>query len=203
MLGLLRQQKAEAEVQELIGTLLEQEAEIERLADEIAARSIDAAKTRTHGDYHLGQVLNTGDDFIIIDFEGEPRRSLPERQAKRSPLRDVAGMLRSFHYAAHSGLDRVDPLDRHEFEPWGELWAAAASRIFTDVWLQTCLGAPFLPPERADIDHLLNAFILEKAIYEVVYELNHRPLWVPIPLRGVLSIVRPEAPEVVDETAPL
>jgi predicted trehalose synthase len=112
-------------------------------------------------------------------------------------------MLRSFHYAAHSALERIDPLDRHEYEPWAELWSAAASRIFTETWLETCKGAPFLPADRADIDRLLNAFILEKAIYEVMYEFNHRPTWLPIPLRGVLSIVRPEAPEVENEDAPL
>lgn len=194
MFDLLRKQTAEGELAELIAALLGQEQAMGVLIDEIGLREVQAAKTRTHGDYHLGQVLNTGDDFVIIDFEGEPRRTLAERKEKRSPLRDVAGMLRSFHYAAHSGLERVDPLDRHEYEPWAELWSAAACRIFKETWLQTCAGAAFLPPTPEHIESLLNAFILEKAVYEVIYELNHRPQWIAIPLRGVLSIVRPVPP---------
>jgi trehalose synthase-fused probable maltokinase len=201
MFELLRKQKPEGEMKELIETLLAQAPVLDELIDNLGSREVKAAKIRTHGDYHLGQVLNTGDDFVIIDFEGEPRRSLAERKEKRSPLRDVAGMLRSFHYAAHSGLDRVDPLDRHEFEPWAELWSAAACRIFKETWRQTCAGAPFLPPTPEEIESLLNAFVLEKAIYEVIYELNHRPLWVAIPLRGVLSIVRPNPPAEPQELA--
>ncbi|HEV7404104.1 MAG TPA: putative maltokinase [Chthoniobacteraceae bacterium] len=199
MFDLLRRQTAEGELAELIAAVLEQESALDRLIGDIATREVQAAKTRTHGDYHLGQVLNTGDDFVIIDFEGEPRRTLAERQAKRSPLRDVAGMLRSFHYAAHGALERVDPLDRPEYEPWAELWSAAACRIFRETWLQTCAGAPFLPPTPEQVESLLNAFVLEKAVYEVIYELNHRPLWVAIPLRGVLGIVRPNPPAATEE----
>jgi maltose alpha-D-glucosyltransferase/alpha-amylase len=201
MFELLRKQEPEGELAELIEALLAHAPALDRLIDEIGSREVKAAKIRHHGDYHLGQVLNTGDDFVIIDFEGEPRRTLAERKEKRSPLRDVAGMLRSFHYAAHSGLERIDPLDRHEFEPWAELWSAAACRIFKETWLQTCAGAPFLPPTPQYIESLLNAFVLEKAVYEVIYELNHRPQWIAIPLRGVLSIVRPNPPAEPQELA--
>jgi trehalose synthase-fused probable maltokinase len=201
MFALLRKDTFEGELGELVAEVLNQESALELLIDQIGSREVKAAKIRHHGDYHLGQVLNTGDDFVIIDFEGEPRRTLAERKEKRSPLRDVAGMLRSFHYAAHSGLERIDPLDRHEFEPWAELWSTAACRIFKETWRETCAGAPFLPPTPEEIESLLNAFVLEKAVYEVIYELNHRPLWVAIPLRGVLSIVRPNPPAEPQELA--
>jgi trehalose synthase-fused probable maltokinase len=143
-------------------------------------------KTRHHGDYHLGQVLNTGTDWMIIDFEGEPMRSLEERRAKRSPLRDVAGMLRSFHYAAHASRDGdgAEALER------AEAWANAAREAFLERYLATAGGAPFLPGVAADRDVLLDAFIVEKALYEIDYELNNRPAWLPIPLRGFLAVMR-------------
>ena len=122
-----------------------------------------ALKTRTHGDFHLGQVLWTGGDFVIIDFEGEPSRSLAERRAKRSPLRDVAGMLRSFHYAAHVANDS---------------WAEAMCATFLDAWKAAVpaltAGLPLLP-----------LFVQEKALYELSYELNNRPDWLHIPLRAL------------------
>jgi trehalose synthase-fused probable maltokinase len=159
-----------------------------QLAQEIAARPVSAAKTRAHGDYHLGQVLNTGSDFVLIDFEGEPQRSLAWRKEKRSPLRDVAGMLRSFHYAAHSGLGDF-PDQRAALEPWAELWSQAGGRAFFQGWLETVAGAPFLPTESQDVRRLLEAFLLEKALYEVGYEINNRPAWLAIPVRGVLGIL--------------
>ncbi len=190
MYALLRRQTFEGLLAEEVAELLGYEPRVKTLASEYATEAVQAMKTRTHGDYHLGQVLNTGDDFFLIDFEGEPRRTLAERQAKRSPLRDVAGMLRSFHYAAHSALERILPEDRVEFEPWAELWAQVASRTFRETWLATVAGAPFLPAKPADVERVLNAFLLEKAIYEVMYELNHRPTWVGIPVRGCLQILR-------------
>ncbi len=128
-----------------------------------------AVKTRTHGDYHLGQVLWTGRDFVIIDFEGEPSRSLAERRAKRSPLRDVAGMLRSFHYAAHA----AGP------DAGAEKWAAASQDAFFAAWRE---AAPSLVAGAA----LLPLFIAEKALYELAYELNNRPDWVYIPLQALV-----------------
>ena len=162
--------------------------------DETAARLATAghlatARTRTHGDYHLGQVLNVGDDFVILDFEGEPARSLAERRRKQSPLRDVAGMLRSFHYAAHSAASKLGE-GRAAAEPRGELWAATVSRAFLLAWLSTTTGAPFAPSQPEDLAQLLEAFLLEKALYEIAYELNNRPTWVGIPLRGILSLLR-------------
>jgi trehalose synthase-fused probable maltokinase len=122
---------------------------------------------------------------MIIDFEGEPTRPLAERRAKRSPLRDVAGMLRSFHYAAHAARTDATPVDT------AEAWAAAASAAFLDRYFATAEGATFLPQAKADRDALLAAFVLEKALYEIDYELNNRPDWVHIPLRGLLAITAP------------
>lgn len=127
-----------------------------------------AVKTRTHGDYHLGQVLGTGADFVIIDFEGEPSRSLAERRAKRSPLRDVAGMLRSFHYAAYAAEGGTS----------AEEWASASQGAFLAAWKQ---AAPGLVAGLG----LLPLFIREKALYELAYELNNRPDWVRIPLQAL------------------
>ncbi len=147
---------------------------------------------RIHGDYHLGQVLVTEDDFCIIDFEGEPLLTIPERRRKRPALKDVAGMVRSFHYAARGELllnpaygaaDRADSL-----VPRAEAWFHATSTAFLEAYYGTCGSAPFLPAADEDRQLLLDLFILEKAIYEVAYELNSRPNWLPIPLNGLLMV---------------
>jgi trehalose synthase-fused probable maltokinase len=152
---------------------------------------IRAVRTRIHGDYHLGQVLYTGADFVIIDFEGEPARPLSQRRLKRSPLQDVAGMLRSFHYAAHApllastGSVNVDDGNREKLNGWAEVWAKWVSERFLDEYLKTARGAQFLPPSREEIMALLQLHVLEKAVYELGYELNNRPEWVAIPLEGI------------------
>ncbi len=150
-------------------------------------RPIAATRTRFHGDYHLGQVLYTGRDFLIIDFEGEPARPLNERRAKHSPLRDVAGMLRSFHYAAATALRAR--ADRARLEPWARLWNQWVSAAFVKAYLATAGQASFVPRSRDGLQVLLDAYLLEKAIYELGYELNNRPDWVPIPLQGILHLV--------------
>jgi maltose alpha-D-glucosyltransferase/alpha-amylase len=152
-------------------------------------------RIRTHGDYHLGQVLFTGKDFVIIDFEGEPLRPLSERRLKRSPLRDVAGMLRSFQYAAYSalyeqtatGIIRPDQFAR--VEGWARYWYAWASAAYLRGYLGEAGKAPILPQSPEEIGALLDAYLLEKAIYEVGYELNNRPEWVRIPLAGILRLL--------------
>jgi trehalose synthase-fused probable maltokinase len=167
-----------------------------RICDRVLAfarHPIVATKTRTHGDYHLGQVLETGGDFAIIDFEGEPARSLAERRGKRSPVRDVAGMLRSLHYAAHAAR----PDDREPTLRWAEAWTALAERTFLEAWRAATAGASFRPASDADLDFLLRAFLLEKAIYEVRYELNNRPTWLHIPLRGLERVLEDGAAPVV------
>ena len=155
----------------------------------------DAERIRIHGDYHLGQVLHTGRDLAIIDFEGEPARPLGERRLKRSPLVDVAGMIRSFQYASYGALMRselgapVRDEDRALLLPWAQHWYHWVSAAFLRGYLDTVEGTAFLPASDEDRAILLDAFLLQKACYELVYELNNRPDWVDIPLRGLLEIL--------------
>jgi maltose alpha-D-glucosyltransferase/alpha-amylase len=160
---------------------------------ELLNTRIEAVRTRVHGDYHLGQVLYTGKDFIVLDFEGEPARSLTERRMKRSPLRDVAGMMRSFHYAAYAALwqrKTFRPEDVTFLEPWAEAWAEWVARLYLETYQQTVAGAPFIPSDPPAAKVLLRALLLEKATYEVVYELNNRPSWVVLPIRGIRALLR-------------
>lgn len=153
---------------------------------------IRALRTRIHGDYHLGQVLYTGSDFVIIDFEGEPARPMSQRRLKRSPLQDVAGMLRSFHYAAYApllagtGTGNISS-DPENLRSWAEVWAQWVSDRYLNEYLKMAHGAGFLPPAGAEIMALLQLQLLEKAVYELGYELNNRPDWVAIPLEGILK----------------
>lgn len=157
-------------------------------------------RTRIHGDYHLGQVLFTGSDFSIIDFEGEPERALAERGAKRFPLADVAGMLRSFHYAASTALRRREQEDARtaskigsetgEESPlaaWSQYWRRWTSAEFLRAYCATAGQAGFLPRDPEAIVALLRVVLLEKAAYEIIYELKNRPDWVRIPLDGFLA----------------
>jgi trehalose synthase-fused probable maltokinase len=154
------------------------------------------SRIRVHGDYHLGQVLCSGGDFAILDFEGEPLRSIEERRGKHPAVKDVAGMLRSFGYAAHAALFRHladQPGELVHLEPWAQLWYGWASAAFLRAYLQTAGGAPFVPGDPGALDVLLRAFLLDKAFYELVYELSARPDWLRIPLRAILSFADPEA----------
>jgi maltose alpha-D-glucosyltransferase/alpha-amylase len=157
----------------------------------------DAARIRCHGDYHLAQVLCVQDDYVIIDFEGEPMRTVAERRAKQSPLKDVAGMLRSYHNAAYSGLfaftqDRPEAFDR--LRSWAELWFQWVAAAFLHEYRVHARGAVFVPADTAVFAQLLDAFVLEKMFYELHYELNNRPDWVRIPLGHILSWLTPSEP---------
>jgi len=154
---------------------------------------IKAVKTRYHGDYHLGQVLLTQNDFVFTDFEGEPARPFAERRHKHSPLRDVAGMLRSFNYAAHTALAHATaerPADLAKFEPLVRDWETEAGRVFLAAYDEAAPGSGLSAPD-ASLRGLLDLFLLEKALYEVRYELDARPDWVAIPLHGILSLLFP------------
>jgi maltose alpha-D-glucosyltransferase/alpha-amylase len=158
----------------------------------IYRKKIDVVKIRIHGDYHLGQVLFTGKDFIITDFEGEPARSYSERRLRRSPLRDVAGMVRSFHYAAYASLyldNQIRPEDLGKLIPFVEQWYHYMSNFFIKAYLETVKGSAFIPKEKEDLETLLTTFLLEKAIYELNYELNNRPTWITIPLNGIKALM--------------
>ena len=148
-------------------------------------------RIRIHGDYHLGQVLRSRGDYVILDFEGEPARALAERRGKQSPLRDVAGMLRSFSYAAYSALDHFTarhPGSQRTLETWAQLWQNTVSTEFLNAWRTTIAANPHLTPQPQQAQRLLSAYLLEKAMYELLYELNNRPGWVRIPLAGLLSL---------------
>jgi len=152
---------------------------------------LHAQRIRIHGDYHLGQVLKVKTDFVILDFEGEPARSLEYRRSKQSPLKDVAGMLRSFSYAAYASLINYTtrhPEDIARLEPWAQLWEHAAAAQFLRAYRETAREAKFVPAGRADFRRLLDVFLVDKALYELLYELNARPTWVRIPLMGILSL---------------
>ncbi|MDB6005349.1 MAG: alpha-amylase, partial [Prosthecobacter sp.] len=177
--------------------LLQRQGEILSRQGALLTHKISATRIRNHGDYHLGQVLNTGRDFCIIDFEGEPARPLSERRLKRSPLRDVAGMLRSFEYAAYAALARQQGLKAGEsenLEKWAEIWVKSICANFLDAYLGAAKGASFLPSSEKTLKVLLDAFLLEKAVYEVGYELNNRPQWIYVPIRGIMRLLDGGAP---------
>lgn len=205
-------EQLEHQVEQLTGTT---RATAERLITErqallnhiehITPSAFVGLKTRLHGDYHLGQVLVVQNDFIIIDFEGEPARPLAERRQKHSPLKDVAGMLRSFSYAVHSALQHVTaerPADREPLAPFARDWERRATEAFLAGYVQGSQGAGIYPePIEASAWPLIALFTLEKGLYELRYELDNRPDWVGLPLVGLLSqLRRPESIPGEDET---
>jgi trehalose synthase-fused probable maltokinase len=162
--------------------------------DDLLDRELAALRTRVHGDYHLGQVLYTGQDFVIIDFEGEPLRPLAERRQKHSPLKDVAGMIRSFHYAAYAALfsrqHAANSATPAPADGWADVWYQQVSARFLGEYLRVAAPGGFLPQAGTDLQILLDAYLLEKAVYELIYELNNRPDWVRIPLQGIEQLAR-------------
>jgi maltose alpha-D-glucosyltransferase/alpha-amylase len=173
--------------------VLELEPRIASIFKKFLGRRQHTTRIRIHGDYHLGQVLYTGHDFVIIDFEGEPTRTLYERRLKRLALRDVAGMLRSFDYASQAALrsDHIASELVPRLRTWGRFWVASVSAAFLRSYLASAGTASFVPQASDDLDLQLTTMLLEKALYELRYELNMRPDWVRIPLRGILEVVSP------------
>jgi maltose alpha-D-glucosyltransferase/alpha-amylase len=178
--------------------LVSRRRELIARAHAIESGPASGKRIRIHGDYHLGQTLRTGTDpesgdFVLLDFEGEPARPLIERRQKQSPLKDVAGMVRSFSYAAHSGINHFLAEGRSETAPeplaaWAMLWQNSVSSEFLKAYRATIAANPDLlpPPEQAQT--LYTAYLLEKALYELLYELNNRPAWLRIPISGILSM---------------
>ncbi|SIR02087.1 trehalose synthase-fused probable maltokinase [Alkalispirochaeta americana] len=162
---------------------------------EWAGRSETIWKIRLHGDYHLGQVLFTGSDFVLTDFEGEPARPLQERRQTALALRDVAGMLRSFHYAGSLGYRQVssaNPESPGALNSWVEYWYARTQVVFLEAYLKEVRGAGVVPENWCDLQLLLKVHMLEKAVYEVDYELDNRPEWIWVPLKGICFILEHE-----------
>jgi maltose alpha-D-glucosyltransferase/alpha-amylase len=185
----------------IVRKVLDRRDEIVERLRRLTTASVEAFRFRCHGDYHLGQVLWTGKDFYIIDFEGEPRRSLGWRRLKRPAAFDLAGMVRSFHYAAQAAALRISlefgrsiETGLHEqFEDWLGVWHRQITARFLDEYLDAAGQSPLLPSSRSQLAELLGFFRLEKALYELSYEVNSRPTWVDVPARGILDILESDA----------
>ena len=181
------------EQQKLYTLLLQNQKAILQQFTPIRQEKLDTLKIRIHGDYHLGQVLYTGKDFVIIDFEGEPARPVSERKIKRSVFRDISGMLRSFSYAAFNVLQEGQSLFRPEeclaLEPWADLWSFYVGQHFIDKYFEKTRGSEIVPEEPKQREHLMRAYLMNKAVYELNYELNNRPEWAVIPLKGILKML--------------
>jgi len=191
-----RASTADAPLAELIRRVV---AQGPALVERVCVPPADLAgvrKVRCHGDYHLGQVLWRENDYYIIDFEGEPARTLAERRAKQSPMKDVAGMLRSFDYAAYSELLKETRGGFENFErlePWAKIWRTWTSASFLRAYRTTAEPGSLLPDDVATLRRLLDFFTVDKLVFEVRYEMNYRPDWVRIPLLGLLELIRPPA----------
>jgi maltose alpha-D-glucosyltransferase/alpha-amylase len=184
--------RLESDKKEEIRALLSKREAILAALMEIAGHRISGMKTRVHGDYNLYQVLFTGRDFMIIDFEGEPGLAPGARRLKYSPLRDVADMIRSFYYSAYGALyhhTAAHPEDLASLEPYAALWYRSFSRLFLSSYRKAMSRTGILPTEEAEQRILLRAFLLDKGIAGVVHELKQRPEWLTIPVRGVQSIL--------------
>lgn len=171
------------ELDPLADRLINQQAEMLQIVERLEKRRIEGRLIRCHGDLHLGQVLHTGDEWVIIDFEGEPARSIPVRRLKNLAFIDVAGMLRSFHYAicaAGGGAGGAD-------DSGG--WRRATSDRFLHGYFHEAYRGGFLPDAEDERTDLLKICLLRKALYELSYELNHRPDWAAIPIIGLLEII--------------
>lgn len=182
------------DIQEKINRVLAAGDRLTSRFNGLALMKSRATRIRCHGDYHLGQVLRVGSDWILLDFEGEPLLSLAERQKKHSPLKDIAGMLRSFAYAAMHVLLSEQPAA--EARPLAErlhLWQAWVQAAFLHGYLTRAAGASFLPVREKNLRLLLSSFLLDKAMYEAEYELNNRPDWLRIPLDGILALLEGES----------
>ncbi|MCC4212990.1 maltose alpha-D-glucosyltransferase [Leeuwenhoekiella parthenopeia] len=178
------QQEAEA--------VLKRKSEISACFKRVFDHKLDTLKIRTHGDYHLEQLLWTGKDYIIINFEGEPTRPFSERRILRSGLRDVASMIRSLHYAAYTPFMQINYADEYresELEKWAELWFYYMTRFFLKGYCDTLENSNLIPSNTRDFTVLLETFMLEKAIMELNYELNNRPHWSLVPLRGIQAVL--------------
>jgi maltose alpha-D-glucosyltransferase/alpha-amylase len=180
------------DVQELSRHVLEREGEILARLGAVSSWKLQGRRIRCHGDFHLGQVLHTGKDVVIIDFEGEPARALGERRIKRTPMLDVAGMLRSFNYAAHyvvtqEGDGAFTGPEREFLRPWADAWYRWTAAAFLKGYFAEVGGNSFVPPDDSERQRMLSLLLLDKALYEMAYELQNRPAWVRVPLEGIID----------------
>ncbi|GHB71504.1 putative maltokinase [Persicitalea jodogahamensis] len=181
------------QTQALAWKFMEAKELIDEFAEELLSRDIHSQRIRIHGDYHLGQVLNVQNDFIVIDFEGEPEASIADRKVKHSPLKDVAGMVRSYHYAVSAKLfesDETRYLEPTKLLKVTERWYKLIRDTYLDGYTEA-IGWPHpLFKDQNEINSLMLYYLLEKAVYELGYELSYRPDWVKIPLKGIVDVIR-------------
>lgn len=186
-------QRLPDEVQRRATQILSAEKDVIACLHKITGKRLSAMKCRIHGDFHLGQALFTGKDFVFIDFEGEPVHTLSERRLKRSPLRDVAGILHSFHYAAMTTLvyhGANHPDDIPLLEPWLEAWYVYVSGSYLKAYLHAMKGSPLVPADRQELTIMLRCFLIQKMVHELGTELNCRPESVDLTLRGIEMLMR-------------
>ncbi|HEV7350599.1 maltokinase N-terminal cap-like domain-containing protein [Telluribacter sp.] len=179
--------------QHLAWKFMESKELIEEFTQGMLKRTLSSQRIRIHGDYHLGQVLSTDHDFIIIDFEGEPEASITERKIKHSPLKDVAGMIRSYHYAVSAKIfhsTETAGIDPQKLMKVTGRWYKLMKDTYLDAYMDT-FGWPHpLFKDQSEINFLMLYYLLEKAVYELGYELSYRPDWVKIPLKGIVDVIR-------------
>ena len=177
---------------ELANQFLDHKKEIRKLFLDFDWTKMKSERIRIHGDYHLGQVLVNGDDFCILDFEGEPESTIRDRKVKQPPLKDVAGMFRSFHYAIYATIfnnSEKYPYEKEDLFKAGEILFKYFVGVFLQTYTDVAQGENLNIGYRKEIDFLLKYCLLEKAVYELGYELNSRPRWAVIPLTGIASIM--------------
>jgi maltokinase len=177
---------------QLADDFISSEHTIRHFFDKISRNELKSSRIRIHGDYHLGQVLFTGSDYLVIDFEGEPESSITDRKIKHSPLKDVAGMIRSFHYAVCAKLyfasetKGVNPL---RLQKAADRWYKLITDAYLDAYMQTMGDISAIFGNRTELNFLLQLHLLEKSVYELGYELNGRPDWIRIPLKGIQHVL--------------
>jgi maltokinase len=186
-------EKLDKPTQRLAWIFMEARELIDDFANEMLSRPLESLRIRIHGDYHLGQILTENGDFILIDFEGEPEASIAERKIKHSPLKDVAGMIRSYHYAVSAKLfesTETKDISSDKLQTVSDRWYKLMRDTYMDGYLEA-FGWPHpLFKSQNEINFLLLFFLLEKAVYELGYEISYRPSWVKIPLRGIVEVIR-------------
>ncbi|CCH00159.1 maltose alpha-D-glucosyltransferase [Fibrella aestuarina BUZ 2] len=190
--------RLDAQAQRLAWVFMEAKEMIDDFVADFQTRWLGSCRIRVHGDYHLGQVLAVGDhtghrDYVIIDFEGEPESTITDRKIKHSPLKDVAGMIRSYHYAVSAKLFNsveTEGIDPEKLQIVSDRWYKLIRDTYLDAYLGT-FGSPHpMFYDNGEINYLLLIYLLEKAVYELGYEISYRPTWVKIPLKGIVDVIR-------------
>jgi maltose alpha-D-glucosyltransferase/alpha-amylase len=172
--------------------LLERDGALRALLHDLRDERIGGTRIRIHGDFHLSQLQFTGSDVMIVNFDGDPTRSLTERRIKRSALRDVACMVRSLHYVAYAVLFGQVPgivagVDAQQLEKWADAWRNWMSAVFVKSYFDSAGNAEFIPPSQKERRILLRTYLMEKCLKEINHELEYRPGWLRIPVRGLLD----------------